>query len=135
MTIQSRGELAGWLSIRSVSGVTVTYARQSPALSGSLTAVPGDTLVNAIEDDGSAIRLKVRDYLVRRSELEVILGVGETPARGDSITETVGDYSRQFDVIELGGEPFRYWDKGYLVFRIHAVEVDKTTTTTTTAGA
>ncbi len=135
MTIQGRAELAGWLTIRRVSGVAVTYSRPSPALSGPLTVVPGDTLVEAIEDSGTSVKLKVRDYLIRRSELEAILGAGEEPTRGDSIIETVADYSRTFDLIELGGEAFRWWTKGGLVYRVHTVEVEKVTTTTTTAGA
>jgi hypothetical protein len=131
-TIESRAGLVAFTSAQRMSGVPVIYSRG--VTTGTIAlAVPGDTLVEVVDEEGFSVKLKVRDYIVRRSDLEAILGAGEEPQRGDTIEETVADYDRTFDVFEVGGEVFRWWDKTGQVFRIHSVEVSKVTTTTTGA--
>jgi len=133
MTVQANATAVAWQSMKAVSGVSVTIERPGVGGPTALTAVPADTIVETQNDEGQTVRLKVRDYLVARSEFEAIAGAGEKPKRGDLIVETVADYTREFTTIELAGESSRWWDKGGLVLRIHTSETEKVTTTT--AGA
>lgn len=136
MTIESRSTLTGFKSIRRMTGRTITYTRGET--SGTAVAVPADTIIEETSEDGFTIKTKVRDYLILRSDLEAILGDGETPQRDDTIDETVAGYVRTFDVLEVGREVWRWWDKSMQVIRVHTVEVSKETTsgeTTTTDGA
>tara|TARA_R110000824_G_scaffold741_4_gene4595 strand:+ start:1058 stop:1423 length:366 start_codon:yes stop_codon:yes gene_type:complete len=118
-----------------MSGVSVVYSRPGGSSGTIALAIPGDTLIDAIDEDGSSMKMKVRDYLIERTKIEEIIGAGESPERGDTIVETFADYSRTFDVFEmeggigLNGETSRLWDKAGQVLRIHAVEVSKVTTT------
>ena len=131
MTMESRATLVAFGSLKRASGVTITYRRA--ATSGTFVAVPGDTLVDTENDEGQTVRTKVRDYLVLRTDFESLIGAGLRPHRGDEIDETVADYARTFKVIELAGNESRWWDKSGQVLRVHAVETQKTSTTT--AGA
>lgn len=136
MTVESRATLQGYKSARRMTGRTITYRRGET--SDSLVAIPADTIVEETNEEGITVKLKVRDYLILRSDLEAILGVGETPERDDTIDETVAGYVRTFDVLEVGRECWRWWDKSMQVIRVHTVEVSKETTsseTTTTDGA
>ena len=137
MTIESRATLAAFTTLKNVAGVQVTIRRG--ASSAVVTAVPGDTLVDQQDDDGRTVRLKVRDYIVKRTDFETAVGVvGGDPLRGDEFDETVADYTRTFVTAELSGEISRWWDKSGQVLRIHTVETEKITTstnTTTTGGA
>jgi hypothetical protein len=134
MSMQSRATLAAFKTLQRVSGEAVTIRRG--ASSASVTAVPGDTLVDREDDEGQSVRAKVRDYLVLRSDFESAINVvGGEPERGDEFDQVVADYTRTYHAIELGDEVFRYWDKAGQVLRIHTLEREKVTTTTTTAGA
>ena len=135
MSLQSNASAIGWASIKAVSGVDVDLSRSGGGGPSSIVAVPGDTMVDQMNADGQTVRMKVRDYIVGRSEFEAIIGAGEKPDRGDVIVETVGDYSRTYEAIELGGEVSRWWDKDGTAIRIHTTETAQETTTTTTAGA
>lgn len=106
-----------------MSGVSVTVSRG--VLSDTLTAIPGDTIVEAEDEESNRVKMKVRDYLIDRAEFEAIVGAGEKPKRGDSIVEVVADFTRTFEVIEVGGESSRWWDKAGQVLRVHTVEVDQ----------
>ena len=131
MTIESNASAVAWKSIKAINGVEVTLSRGAAV--GTVTAVPGDTLVDTVTEDGQTVRGKVRDFLVSRSDFEAIIGDGEKPERGDKIVETVADFDRTFEAIDLGDEVSRWWDKAGQVLRIHTAEVEKVTTTT--AGA
>lgn len=131
-TVESRATLAGFKSIRRMTGRTITYTRGDT--SGTLVAVPADTIVEETSEDGFTVKTKVRDYLILRSDLEAILGDGETPQRDDTIDETVAGFVRTFDVLEVGREVWRWWDKSMQVIRCHTVEVSKETTSGTTDG-
>ena len=128
MSIESRSSLIGFRSAQRMSGVSVVYSRPGGSSGTIALAIPGDTLIDAIDEDGSSMKMKVRDYLIERTKIEEIIGAGESPERGDTIVET-------FDVFEmeggigLNGETSRLWDKAGQVLRIHAVEVSKVTTT------
>jgi hypothetical protein len=128
MTMQDRATLATFKTLRRVAGVSVTINRG--VSTGTVVAVPGDTLVDRQDEDGGTVRAKVRDYIVLRSDFEGVVGAGEKPIRGDKFVEVVADYTRTFETIELAGEIFRWWDKGGQVLRIHTVEAEKVTTTT-----
>ena len=130
MSIESRSSLIGFRSAQKMSGVSVVYSRPGGSSGTIALAIPGDTLIDAIDEDGSSMKMKVRDYLIERSKIEAIIGAGESPERGDTIVETFADYARSFDVFELNGETSRLWDKSGQVLRVHAVEVSKVTTTT-----
>jgi hypothetical protein len=131
MTIEGNGTAIGWQSIKAINGIEVQVSRGAAV--GTLTAVPGDTLFDFVDEAGHTSRGRVRDYLVSRADFEAIVGDGLKPERGDKFVETVADYSRTFEAAELGDEVFRWWDKSGLVLRIHTVETFKVTTTT--AGA
>lgn len=134
MSSQSRATLVAFKTLRRMSGVTVTIRRG--AASGTALAVPGDTLVDMEDEDGQTVRAKVRDYIVLRSDYESAIDVvGGDPKRGDEIDETVADYLRTFNAVELAGEIYRWWDKAGQVLRVHTIEFEKVTTTTTTAGS
>lgn len=133
MTMQSRAALVGFTTLKKVAGVSITIRRG--VSSAIVTAVPGDTLVDQEADDGRTVRLKIRDYIVLRTDFEAAVGVvGGDPARGDQFDETVADYTRTYEAIELGGEISRWWDKSGQVLRIHTIETIKITTTTGTTG-
>ena len=129
-TIESRASLIAWNSAKRIGGKSVQYSRGVAV--GTLTAIPGDTLFIVEDEDNQQVRVKGRDYTAKRTDIETVIGAGEVPRRGDTITETVADYSRTFRVIEVAGEAFSWWDKAGQIYRIHVVEVSKVTTT---AGA
>jgi hypothetical protein len=133
MSIQSDAAAIGWQSVQDVSGVSVTVERPGGGGPTAATVVAGDTIVEAMDEQGQSVKLKVRDYLIERTVFEAIVGAGEKPDRGDLFVETVADYSRTYAAIELAGEVSRWWDKNGLVLRIHTVETGQVTTTT--AGA
>lgn len=131
MTIESRGTAIAFQSLKAISGVTVRIERGAAV--GNTTAVPGDTVFEQEQEDGSTVRLKVRDFIVSRSDFETIIGAGEKPERGDKIIEQVAGFDRTFEAMELGDEVFRWWDKAGQTLRIHTVETSKATTTTSGA--
>lgn len=131
MTMESRATLAAFRTLKRVSGVTITIRRG--VLSGEVTAVAGDTIVER-EDESDLLtsRMKIRDYLVETQAFESIVGAGEKPKRGDEFIEVVAGHTRTFQAMELSGETFRWWDKAGQVLRIHTVETEAVTTTTGT---
>ena len=127
MTVESRASLVAFKSARRMSGVSIVYSRGLQT--GTLTAIPGDPIIEVEEDEGK-VRLFVRDYIILRTEVESIIGVGNRPERGDKIDEVVAGYTRTYEAMELSGEVSRWWDKAGQVLRIHTVEGTKETTTT-----
>jgi len=132
-TVESRATLIAFKSLRNFSGVSIVIRRG--LLSGTVQGVPGDTLVDVEDAEGQTVRVRARDYLVLRTDFEAIIGVGLKPDRECEIDEVVADYTRTHKVIERGGSSSQWWDKAGQVLRIHAVEFEKVTTSTTTAGA
>lgn len=123
----SSATAAAFTSLKAVAGVPITYQRGASSV--SLTAVPASTTIEVADDEGAIIKSRIRDFLIRASEL-IIDGSAVLPERGDQIVETVGDYEYTREVLgPAGDQPFRFWDKGLTVFRIHTVLIDRTTTT------
>ena len=133
MSVESRTALIGLRSAQRISGTTITYSRPGGASGSIEKVIPGDTLIEVFDEDGTSSKKKVRDYIIERTLLEAVLGAGGEPERGDQIVEVFAGLSRTHDVSELNGEDFRKWDKGGTAFRIHTIEIG--TETTTTAGA
>ena len=79
----SKAQARAFQVIRKTAGVSVTYTRNSSSV--VIDAVPGTTMMETIDDQGSMVKVKVRDYRVLSSDL-VISGQAIEPERGDQIS-------------------------------------------------
>lgn len=103
---------------RSIAGVPVTYSRTAGSV--VLTVTPGRSESEATDDQGSATRVRSRDYLIDAATL-VIGGSAVEPRPGDRITEgstTAG--GSVYEVDNMPGEPcWRWSDTGRTTYRVH----------------
>jgi len=105
--------IAGFTSIRSITGVSVTVARG--AVTNSLVAVPGDSLHQFSADGQVTSEFKSRDFLILVSDYKFD-DVAALPERGDKITIA----GQTFAILSDSGEAyFRYSDVHQNIIRIH----------------
>src|SRR3990167_2991805 len=104
---------SAWLEAQRHTHATspVTYRRG--ALSVALNATVGRTKFEqasaaALDEVAVSIQSESRDYLLRALDL-LIGGVAVTPARGDTIEETIGAQVFVHEVLPLGAEPPWRW--------------------------
>lgn len=98
---------------RRLAGATITYRRGLTSV--SLTAVPGETRVEAQDSGGAIIQARVRDWLIEAATL-VLDDVLITPEPGDAI-ETA---SETYEVADLDGLPcWRWSDTAQTTIRVH----------------
>lgn len=101
---------------RNATGGLVTYARGVETV--TLTAGRGRSEFET-ERKGILIKLEARDFLIATAEL-ILAGAVTLPARGDTISETVGDTTYTYEVLELNGEPaWRFADEYRQQLRVH----------------
>ena len=103
-------------------GVDIVYSRANE--SATLTAGIGQTV---FERDGEfgVLKIESRDYLIT-SERLTDAGFGE-PKRGDRITETQGDDSVTYEVLDQPGiQAFSYSDQSRKRMRIHTKRISTT---------
>ena len=116
--------------IRKTAGVTVTYSRSASSV--VITAVPGTTMMETIDDQGSMLKVKVRDYRVLASDL-IIDGDLVEPERGDQISEVIGATRFIHEVIGPAGQQHVRWSAmDGSVLRIHTKLFEREAVTTTT---
>jgi len=127
-------QLRAFESNRVVAGVSVSYHRGADSV--TITAVPATTSMEAIDDAGSMVRLKVRDYLVKAADL-VLDGIIVEPDRGDQIKEVIGSTRFVHEVLgPVGQQHFAWSSIDGSVLRVHTQEFEQeAVTTTTTTGA
>lgn len=101
-------------------GVSITYSRGT--LSATVTATIGETVFESDTEFG-ILRIESRDYLITKSRLDDA-GFGE-PQRGDRITETQGDETVTYEVLDRqGAMPFRYCDTSRRRVRVHTTKAE-----------
>ena len=113
-----------WLrdTLQTTDGVTVSYVDGFGSV--SLTAVPGQTPVELIDELGSvAQQSRFVDWLIDPVDL-VIDGKTITPLKSHKITRTVSGTLRTYRVTEIpGGEVWRYVHDSQLMIRVHTLLV------------
>lgn len=110
-------------AVKSATAVDVQFVRGTSTV--NLSAIPGVSKFDVIDDNGTMIRYQSRDFIVRASELEIDNEI-VTPQKGDKIKEDIG--SGQIAVHELmrpdGGENvWRFSDLARTYIRIHTKQV------------
>lgn len=102
-----------------VNGVSVRYRRGPGQVSGTITAIVGETEYEDVDEQGIVISGKSRDYLIAAADL-VINDIAVTPQNGDEILETVGSQTFVYEVSRIpGGKHFRPSDPYGTTLRIH----------------
>ena len=90
-------------------GETVSYIT-SGGVEKEIRAVPGSTVFRQMNEYGTWIRTETRDFIVRRSELEL------PPQKGDAIVFN----GREYEVLAPNDEPVWRWsDPLQTAYRIH----------------
>lgn len=113
MTIQTDAVIAAYKAVRSMSGVTATYARGANSV--TLKVVQGQTQLSADYGDGVITITNSHDFLILVEEL-IINGSNVLPLRGDTIT--VG--STVYTVLTIAGDAqYRYTDQERKIIRVH----------------
>jgi hypothetical protein len=99
----SRATSAMLGSLLSVAGVPATYSRGLDSV--ALSVVPGSTRVETVDEEGTVVRAKVRDYKFRRADL-VLAGSVTDPEVGDELRTTQPDGSTVdvWQVVPIGGD-------------------------------
>jgi len=99
------------------AGVLVTYYRGEDCV--EVYAVPGETVFEQVERDGSVVEVRSRDWTVLQSALD--FGAGHTePVVKDSIQYTEDEEATVYEVLrDAGQKHFREADAFGGAFRIH----------------
>jgi hypothetical protein len=104
--------------------VAVTYARGADSV--AITAVPRRERTVDERDYGAALRAERRDYVLAAGAL-VLDGAETLPARGDTVTELVGDYEITCEVVDAPPDGcYRYADPGRTHLIVHAKQIART---------
>ena len=133
---RAQAQLRAYESNRIAAGVAITYHRA--AASVPLIAIPGTTTMDVVDADGTTVKVKVRDFLIKASEL-ILDSIVINPARSDQIKEVIGDDEHTMEVIgPAKADCFAWHATDGSVLRVHTKEFDvqlapSTTSTTTTA--
>ncbi len=99
----------------------VTYCRSGECV--TVLATVGKTVFQIARDYGPFERFESRDYLVTAAEL-VLQGNLILPSRGDTIRETDGGKTYEYEVMAPGGEPDWRWSDDYRqTLRIHTKRI------------
>lgn len=114
-------------SLLSAAGVAVTYRRGIASV--ELTAVPGQTALEATGEIGVVAQFHTRDYLIRSADL-VLSGDQVEPIQGDQIVEVdqASGRTRTYEVMSPGADmpAWRYCDHGRSIIRIHTKLIEVT---------
>ena len=112
-----------WLSgqLKSYASQSVTYARG--AYSVTVDATVGRTIFDPGDGVATYQKWESRDYLIDTADL-ILNGSQTLPARGDTITETIGGVSVVYEVTSPKDTPhFVYSDAYRKKLRIHTSQV------------
>ena len=113
MTVQTDAVVAAYKAVRSLSGVTATYARGANSV--KLKVVQGQTQLSSDYGDGVITITNSHDFLILASEL-ILGGSSVIPLRGDTITVN----GTVFTVLTMAGEAqYRYTDQERKIIRVH----------------
>lgn len=106
-----------WLGQQRVAHCSgqVTYLREPDSL--TVNATYGATSVEVADETGMVVTSKAWDFLIQASELDFY------PEPGDVI---IAD-GRQYEVLNLNGECWRWSDPYRTAYRIHTKDVGSTT--------
>lgn len=115
-----RGAAALVRRMKASAGRAVTYVRKSDGATLTLTAWVGNSHFDRDQaDPGAARDTGDRDYLFAVADL-AINGAAFTPAKGDTITETIAGTPTVFTVAPTASEPaWRYSEQTRLAIRTH----------------
>jgi len=106
---------------RAAMSDTVTYSRGVESV--DLLATVGATRMEENTQDGFAVRVIMKDYIITAADL--ILGEELTlPAVGDTIAETLGTKVYTYEVQEIGQERcYRTCDPDGRTLRVHVKQL------------
>jgi hypothetical protein len=109
---------SGQQAIAACAGVSVVYSDGTNWT--RITATPGKTDFELVDDSGAISQFRSRDYIVMAADL-VLNWVMVTPQRGHTITEQIGKQLHKYEVSRPDGseQPYRYSSTGNNVLRIH----------------
>jgi hypothetical protein len=117
-------EGADWLAgqLEGNASQSVTYSRGVDEV--ALDATVGSTDRESMDESGTSIKSKIRDYIIRTSKL--ILNENPIlPERGDKIKQVVGTQTFTYEVIEIGGDKhYSPMDPAGTMLRIHTQLID-----------
>lgn len=111
-----------FLSIGAVAGRTIVYRRGSASL--VLSAIPGVTAFQTVDQSQLVEETRSRDFLVLASDLQ-LSGNIFTPDRGDVIEEVFPGRTESYEIMAPadGTPPYRYSDAAKTILRIHTKQV------------
>jgi hypothetical protein len=123
MTIFDNAIKAGYQTVQSVAGKTVSYRSISLNETVSLTAIVGKSTFE-IDTDFGLITKQVRDFIIYAPDL-VLGSATYEPVVGDRITEIIGDTEYIWETYNPTQSPvFYYTDTSHQYMRIHTQMVD-----------
>lgn len=117
-------DIAGGLhgAVARSRGLDVIYRRDAAEV--AITAVPGRSTSEVIDDSGVGVHAVERDWLILAADL-VIGAEAITPKPGDQIRLAVGTQVQVFEVAPLGGDKcYRPSDDLGTVLRVHTRHSD-----------
>jgi len=117
-------QAVGWLGDQRTAHLSrsVTYVRGAETV--ELSATPGNTLYEVMDESGATVQAKATDFIVAADDL-VLNGVKATPQIGARIRMAAGDQTLVFEVLDLAGSGhYRPADPYGTALRIHTKQVD-----------
>lgn len=122
MSTASDGLALHLQSLSGSAGVEITYSRDADSV--TLTATPGETVFDALDQGGNVIQIISQDFIVARSDL-VLSGAAVVPARNDKIVQTVNGAEIEYRLlIDFGLPHFREMDAYGKGFRLHTKRIE-----------
>jgi len=111
---------AALTSVRKLAGVDVTYTTTAGSVTLAGAAIRGSTEWDLETDAGLAERWESTDWLLPVAQL-LIASAAVTPARGDTIAQTIGATVYTYTVSAPTGLPvFSFLDRGTRTrYRVH----------------
>ena len=112
-----------WLArqLEGAAGRDVTYTRGDESV--SLSAVPAEVDIEALDAGGMPIRAHLTDWILRADQL-VLAGQPVQPEAGDRIRAARGVRFVTYEVMSLGDlKHFEPMDPDYALLRVHTKQV------------
>lgn len=118
MGLLSRG--SAWQAGRLAASESITVTLQRRGASDTVvTAVPGRTMIEQDNGDGTFTRFETRDYLIAVDDY-IFDGVLCEPQDGDCVVEVIDDVSRTYAALPIAGEACgRHTDQNRVMWRVH----------------
>lgn len=125
MPLVSRSLKVAVRVLKKSAGVTVTIRRG--ALSGTATAIKGQSEHEQVDDTGAIVeQVRLLDWLIAPAEY-MLGGEAVEPKAQDLIEEVSGGVTYTYKVLSpiAGQEPWRYTDPHKTLLRVHSKLVKK----------